>query len=336
MKTFLTILFFTSSLTLIAKEKILQRPDAYTIKSDTLSNDLQPGEVRVKGQVLEPYKAGNPIEAAMIATIDGLISTYTDAYGNYELIIRDSDTSLYMYRYGFQEIAIDHYDFQAGHTVEIIFRPPTENVKRTPVNTGGSGYESLKPVIYLYSDAPLEVSLTLDYLGDLTFTYPEYNAGWNVTVDQNGISDPLTERSYPYLFWEGEMDGLVYEKEAGNVSGQVIATDTLVAFLEHQLTAIGLNRQEQTDFITFWAPKMANSEYVFVQFLLDDLYASKVAELTINPAPEALKRVYLLYTPFQEIPNIEFSPQAFKPFKRAGFTVIEWGGSEIKLNPFRL
>ena len=35
-----------------------------------------------------------------------------------------------------------------------------------------------KPVIYLYPEQEQEVSVRLDYDGDLTCTYPEYNDGF--------------------------------------------------------------------------------------------------------------------------------------------------------------
>ena len=40
----------------------------------------------------------------------------------------------------------------------------------------------LKPVIYLYPEQEEDVSVELDYVGDLTCTYPEYNGKWNVTA----------------------------------------------------------------------------------------------------------------------------------------------------------
>ncbi|NOQ75315.1 MAG: hypothetical protein GQ574_25110 [Crocinitomix sp.] len=328
MKTFLTILLFASTLATKAVDIYRSEPVTYTIKSDKYTNDLLSGQVLVKGHVFDA--TGNGLAGVMVSTIDERMSALTDLSGAYEMIIHDSDTSIFIFKDGYKEVAIARYDFMPGHTVEIDFMPQLipEIIVPDPELEPELIY-TYKPVIYLYSDVAINVSLDLDYLGDLTFTYPVYNEGWNVNVDSNGISDPLTERAYPYLFWEGDMDDLEYEKKDGSLEGQMIACDTLVEFLENQLTAIGLNRQEQTDFITFWVPKMANSEYVFVQFLLDDLYANKVAELTVNPKPESLKRVYLLFTEFDEIPDLWFTPQVFESFQRNGFTLIEWGGSEI-------
>ncbi len=321
MRAILIILLFGASIGASAIDSYRALPNYYIIKSDTYTNDLLTGQVRVKGHVLD-YK-GEALAGTLVSTMDEETSALTDANGAFDMIVHDSDTSIFAFKEAYTEIAIARYDFRAGHTVEIEFRLPLkiEQEPKTPV-------VSFKPVIYLYSTTTLNVSLALDYLGELTFTYPEYNEGWNVTVGPNGIQD--AKRTYPYLFWEGEMDHLTYERNGSELEGQLVATDTLVEFLEKQLSDIGLNRTEQADFITFWAPKMSVGNYVFVQFLLDDLYTSKIAELTMSPEPESLKRVYLLYTTYQEFPDIDYAPQQFEPFDRKGFTLIEWGGSELK------
>lgn len=326
MKIILTILLFIGAFTTYAKNGISYRSAVqYTIVSDTYTNDLLSGQVRVKGQVLSPLF--EPLAGVLVSTMDEQIAAYTDSMGYYEMIIHDSDTSIFIFKDGFNEVAIARYDFKAGHTVEINFMPTTIAVIDEP--SSPPEFISYKPVIYLYSDIALNVSLALDYLGDLTFTYPIYNEGWNVNVDANGIHSVNNDKSYPYLFWEGEMDGLTYKELGGKVLGQIIDTDTLVEYLERQLSAIGLNRTEQTDFITFWVPRMTGKEYVFVQFLVDDLYASEVAELAVSPQPESMKRIYMLFTELDEKPKIEFMPQEFEPFNRNGFTLIEWGGSEL-------
>jgi hypothetical protein len=318
---FLLILGFSAS-SIAAKDISLKAIAPYTVVSDTYTNDLLTGQVRVKGYVMDA--TGVVIAGALVSTIDERVSGYTDQTGAYELIIHDSDTSLFVYKQGYAEVAMDRYDFLPGHTVVVNFFPTLES-KGKVVNE----FISYKPVIYLYSTTTLQVSLALDYLGELSFTYPAYEEGWNVNVDANGIHSTTDDRTYPYLFWEGEMDDLAYELEDGNLLGQIVATDTLVDFLETQLTAIGLNRNEQTDFITFWVPKMMGKKYVFVQFLLDDLYTNKVASLTVNTVPDAQKRVYLLFSGYDQFPTLESTPQTFKPFIRKGFTLVEWGGSEL-------
>lgn len=39
-----------------------------------------------------------------------------------------------------------------------------------------------KPVIYLYPEEIMEVTVKLDYNGELICTYPNYDEGWTVTA----------------------------------------------------------------------------------------------------------------------------------------------------------
>jgi endoglucanase len=50
--------------------------------------------------------------------------------------------------------------------------------------------------------------------------------------------------------------------------------------------------------------------------------------LDINPAPDSLLRVFMAYYPTDS--EVEVEPQSFDAFVRKGFTVVEWGGSQVK------
>ena len=52
------------------------------------------------------------------------------------------------------------------------------------------------------------------------------------------------------------------------------------------------------------------------------------AKLTITPNPDSILRVFMAYKPLNK--EIEIEKQKLEPFVRSGFTVVEWGGSEIK------
>ena len=43
-----------------------------------------------------------------------------------------------------------------------------------------------KPVIYLYPEKETAVDVSLDYKGELTCTYPEYDGGWSVIAKPDG------------------------------------------------------------------------------------------------------------------------------------------------------
>ena len=53
-----------------------------------------------------------------------------------------------------------------------------------------------KPVIYLYPEEETEVTVHLDYVGDLTTTYPAYESGWTVTAATNGTLTDSEGREY--------------------------------------------------------------------------------------------------------------------------------------------
>ena len=52
---------------------------------------------------------------------------------------------------------------------------------------------SAKPVIYLYPEQETTVSVSLDYAGTLTATYPAYEDGWRVTAEPD-TADFLREK----------------------------------------------------------------------------------------------------------------------------------------------
>lgn len=63
-----------------------------------------------------------------------------------------------------------------------------------------------KPVIYLYPEVETAVTVTLDYDGQLTTTYPAYDGSWHVTALPDGTLYDAEGREYSYLFWEGVSD----------------------------------------------------------------------------------------------------------------------------------
>ena len=57
-----------------------------------------------------------------------------------------------------------------------------------------------KPVIYLYPEQKTMVSVSLDYAGTLTATYPAYEDGWHVTAEPDGTLYDEAGNEYSYLF----------------------------------------------------------------------------------------------------------------------------------------
>ena len=184
-----------------------------------------------------------------------------------------------------------------------------------------------KPVIYLYPEEEMNITLGLDIQGDLTCTYPLYdpNFGWNVSATPGSvITDLTTGRNYDYLFYECRCD--IPDPFAQSVC--VRGEDT-AAFLEQYLEAAGLNYSEINDFITYWLPKMESNPYNLIAFPTESY--SEIAELNVSPAPDSVIRVYMVFSPLDEEAEIPEDQQLQLPTtpERTGFTLVEWGGSEI-------
>lgn len=179
---------------------------------------------------------------------------------------------------------------------------------------------SEKPVIYLYPEQEQEVSVRLDYDGKLTCTYPAYDDGWNVTAAQDGTITDESGQEYNYLYWEGDSD-----QEYDFSEGFCVAGENTAEFLEDALVRLGLTRREANEFIVYWLPRMEQNEYNLISFQ-SEAYTDH-ARLSIQPEPDTVIRVFMAYKPldhYQEIPE-----QPLSAPERSGFTVVEWGGSEL-------
>lgn len=180
-----------------------------------------------------------------------------------------------------------------------------------------------KPIIYFYPEQKTELSVRLDFQGKLTTTYPKYDeaTGWKVTAMPEGTLFDAQGREYYALYWEG-LSNHQYDLSRGFV---VKSTET-AAFLEEKLATLGLNRREANEFINYWLPELEQNPYNLIHFA-EEAY-TKQAPLTIEPQPESLIRVFMVYQPLQR--PIAVLPQTLKTPQRQGFTVVEWGGAEQK------
>ena len=129
------------------------------------------------------------------------------------------------------------------------------------------------------------------------------------------------QKDYSYLFWEG-----IAEDQTWNLSkGFVVRGEDTKDFLQQKLSEIGLIPREYNEFIVYWLPKLKDNKYNLISFATDEY--EKKAKLKIQPEPDSILRVFMVVKPLSQYREIE--RQEFKPFKRQGFTVVEWGGTEI-------
>ncbi|MCX6713336.1 MAG: hypothetical protein NTY66_03975, partial [Candidatus Vogelbacteria bacterium] len=97
-------------------------------------------------------------------------------------------------------------------------------------------------------------------------------------------------------------------------------------FLHDSLIKMGLTPKEYNEFIVFWYPKMQKNAYNLIHFAGDE-YTDN-ARLEITPKPDSIQRVFMVWKGLDN--PISVKPQEIKPFTRKGFSVVEWGGEEVK------
>ncbi len=182
-----------------------------------------------------------------------------------------------------------------------------------------------KPVIYLYPETDLEVSVNLKPQGELTFSYPDYSKGWSGTAHPDG-SISVNQQNYPYLFWESEQRFNKFDLELG---GFLIRKANIIESLEKYLSELGFNDKEKTDFITFWGPQLQQYEQVRIQFITGKA-CNEFATLEITPTPENINRVYMIWIVPDPHRKIFIKPQKLEKLNRGGFDVLEWGGIELE------
>ena len=175
-------------------------------------------------------------------------------------------------------------------------------------------------MIYLYPESTIDVTVKLDYAGELTCTYPEYKDGWKVTASPDGTLKDADGQTYNYLYWEGQ-NHVKYDFSEGFC---VAGSDT-AAFLENALSQLGLIRQEANEFMVYWLPQMQENPYNLIAFQ-SDVY-TQAAQLSITPEPDTLLRVFMAWKPLKK--EVEISTQNLTAPERTGFTVVEWGGCEV-------
>ena len=178
-----------------------------------------------------------------------------------------------------------------------------------------------KPVIYLYPETETRVTVKLDLSGELTCTYPAYDGGWVVTAAPDGTLTDEHGRTYNYLYWEGEVaNGFDFSK------GFCVAGSDTAAFLEDALDRLGLTRREANEFLVYWLPRMHDNPYNLIAFQQEAYTES--AKLTVSPRPDSVLRVFMAWKPLAR--PVDVPAQTLPGFERRGFTLVEWGGAEVR------
>ena len=181
-----------------------------------------------------------------------------------------------------------------------------------------------KPVIYLYPEQETDVHVELELTeSELSTTYPRYNNGWDVTAYPDGtLLNKSDGTHHKYLFWDSTNCRTRFDFS----KGFCVAGNDTESFLKEKLAYMGLTEEEMNEFIVYWLPLMEHNKYNLISFQ-GEAYTNS-AKLDITPAPDSICRIFMTYVPLEDPVDIE--PQPLESFERKGFTVVEWGGCEIK------
>ncbi len=182
-----------------------------------------------------------------------------------------------------------------------------------------------KPVIYLYPTKDQDVYVRLDLSGKLARTYPEYDTaihGWKVRARHDGeLWDSRDGQEYSYLYWAGESTAFQPTFD----EGFIVEGKNSRQFLQSKLAKMGMLPREYNEMIVYWLPYMESHPYNLVTFA--GASYTDVAKLTITPRPDSMLRVFMVFKKLDA--PVAIKPQTIEPFRRKGFTVVEWGGAEV-------
>ncbi|HEY1039846.1 MAG TPA: hypothetical protein VGF30_10600 [Bacteroidia bacterium] len=288
---------------------------AYSITSTSADNTLRKGETKFVFTCLDPVN--KQITKPVKYSYNGKEATVTpDVTGKFALKIPAG-------KYKFQFFVNGNYE--EIYTDSIPGKSKTKTDVRLNFRDALIQVIADKPVIYLYPTKETNVSVKLDLEEKMLFTYPQYNNGWNVTANPGGN---LTQngKTYSYLFWEGKTE--IKKADVNYKEGFVVSSESLLAFFEEKLTKMGLSSKEQQDFITYWVPRMSKVNKHYIHFLFNNEF-DKYAHLTISPKPDNTFRVFMIWDPLEEDKEIIVKEQQLQSINRTGFSVVEWGGTEV-------
>ncbi|TBU33443.1 hypothetical protein BD311DRAFT_712541 [Dichomitus squalens] len=250
---------------------------------------------------------------------------------------------------------------------------------RTPSdNTPYVGPRYRKPVIYLFPPETVpDATVSVHLVPQWTFThiYPladtklladgRQTITWSVSASPDGtLVEKGTGLELSYIFWEAAVERAAPPSpplsaadapsiEHFDPAHPSLSPDTptvvllpfqqLLPYLDGVLKELMLHTAARNDFITYWLPLLSKEPYVALRFVPQPAY-ERAAELVIQPAPDVITRVMML---FRGVPAIEadmwsaardrvgevrwatvigVKPEATD---ESLFRVLEWGAIEV-------
>ncbi len=184
-------------------------------------------------------------------------------------------------------------------------------------------YTVKKPVMYIYPEKEMDLNIKFGHEDYIEVSYPKYKDSWNIHVDTDGtIYDYDTDRNYYALYWEAK-DNVIEDFN----DGFVVKGEDVTSFLEEKLEILGLNEREINEFIIYWLPIMEKNKYNLIRFRTTE-EVNEYMPLEISENPDTLIRVIMDFKALDK--KITVKEQKLEKVERKGYTIVEWGGRELK------
>jgi hypothetical protein len=193
------------------------------------------------------------------------------------------------------------------------------------------------PAIWLFPEEELDVRVRLEFQGEgfMTISTPAYNDEWRIHVDPKVLFGKYTQtyvadRPYTYLDYDGFRDG-EFQREAG----WYVRKQDLLSWQREMLPELGFSDDEVDDVNYSYGRLLLERRYPQEYFAVypqgRDIVDQSV-RLTVDPAPDAVNRLWLYFVPTDETPELE-EPKVDR-VAREGFTVVELGFlSDVEIPP---
>ncbi len=198
----------------------------------------------------------------------------------------------------------------------VIFQSGCKDSPTEPCDEDTSRVIVYKPNIYIYPTEKIDLAINIIFPrgGKVTESIPEYNTGWDVSVEPNGIIN----EEFEYLFYECDVPDL-FQKE----TGWIIEQSLLKSFFENNLNSHGFSESEIRDFTDYWIPKLTDSNYyeIYPQYSFD---IEKMIVLNFSNEPENIFRLFY-YITGRDNKEIDISVPTIEVGKRENYYVMEWG-----------
>ncbi|KAH6904691.1 hypothetical protein BKA70DRAFT_1507276 [Coprinopsis sp. MPI-PUGE-AT-0042] len=172
------------------------------------------------------------------------------------------------------------------------------------------------------------------------------------TLPKGNLHDTQTGMNVSYLSWEADttaaIETFVPNRPSLHDSNYaLVSLRQLTPYLDKALLALGIHTAARTSFITYWLPSFNKHKNIALRFLPREVY-EKAAPLDVQPKPDVIARVFLLFEGVEDA-DLEYwlgsAQQADGPvdfwavavgidkarvLDSSAFRVIEWGGMEIR------